>query len=169
MMEEGLKAEMLLLSGGVSVGKYDFAKRSLAELGAEFYVENVAMRPGKPLVFGRLGRRFFFGLPGNPVSACVTFQLFVRPALAILCGARFEAPIFLRARLAKPGRPAPGLTSFLPARVEMSDSDPVVEPVTWRGSGDLVGLAAANCFIVIHPRQGEIAAGEQVDILLKLS
>jgi len=97
----------------------------------------------------------------------VTFQLFVRPALAVLSGAEFEAPIFLRARITRPYRQTLGLTMFLPARVEMSDRDPVVELVNWRGSGDLVGLAAANCFMVIHPWQAEIGAGEPVDILLK--
>jgi molybdopterin molybdotransferase len=167
MIEEGSTAELLLLSGGVSVGKYDLAKQTLADLGAEFYIQGVAMRPGKPLVFGRLGRSFFFGLPGNPVSALVTFQLFARPALAALSGAEFETPVFLRARLARPYRQSLGLTIFLPAKVGMLDSDPVVEPVGWQGSGDLVGLATANCFMVIHPQQTEIAAGTQVDILLK--
>jgi len=167
MIERGRDSDLLLLSGGVSMGKFDLVEEVLAELGAEFYFRGTAIRPGKPLVFGRIRDLFFFGLPGNPVSTFVTFELFVRPALALLSGAAFEAPVFLRARLAKPFRQKTGLTMFLPARVQMQDRDPVVEPVGWQGSGDLVGVAAANCFLVIHPGQTELAAGDWVDVIPK--
>jgi molybdopterin molybdotransferase len=149
------------------MGKFDLVEAVLAELGAEFYFQGTAIRPGKPLVFGRIRDLFFFGLPGNPVSTFVTFELFVRPALALVSGAAFEPPAFLRARLAKPYRQKTGLTMFLPARVRMQDRDPVVEPVGWQGSGDLVGVAAANCFLVIRPDQTDLTAGDWVDVMPK--
>jgi molybdopterin molybdotransferase len=164
-IEQGLDADLLLLSGGVSMGKFDLVEEALAELGAEFCFHGAAIRPGKPLVFGRVRDLFFFGLPGNPVSTFVTFELFVRPALALLGGAALEPPIFLRARLAKPYRQKSGLTMFMPARVWIQNRDPVVELVGWQGSGDLVGIAAANCFLVIHHDQTELAAGDWVDIM----
>jgi molybdopterin molybdotransferase len=167
MIEQGLESDLLLLSGGVSMGKFDLVEEVLAELGAEFFFQGAAIRPGKPLVFGRVRDVFFFGLPGNPVSTFVTFELFVRPALALLGGAGFEPPVFYRARLAKPCRQKAGLTMFMPARVWVENRDPVVEPVGWQGSGDLVGTAAANCFLVIHPDQTDLAAGDWVDIMPK--
>ena len=165
MIEEGLEADLLLLSGGISAGKYDFVEEVLKELGAEFYFHGVAIRPGKPLAFGYVRGKFFFGLPGNPVSTYVTFELFVRPALGMLQGAEFEFPVFLRARMGKPFRQKPGLTAFMPARVCLENLDPVVNLVGWQGSGDLVGVAAANCFLVVHPEQSEIPRGEWVDVL----
>jgi molybdopterin molybdotransferase len=151
----------------MSMGKFDLVEEVLAELRAEFFFQGVTIRPGRPLVFGRLRDRFFFGLPGNPVSTFVTFELFVRPALALLGGAGFEPPVFLRARLAKPCRQQTGLTMLMPARVWDENRDPVVELVGWQGSGDLVGIAAANCFLVIHPDQTDLAAGDWVDIMPK--
>ena len=165
LIEEGLKSDLLILSGGVSKGKYDYVRQVLKELAAEIYVQDVAIRPGKPLVFGRAKKKFFFGLPGNPVSTYVTFELFVRPAIACLAGAEFEPPTFLRARLAEPYQQKIGLTAFLPARVDARGGDPFVSPVGWQGSGDLVGVATANCFLVIHPGQTELAAGGWVDVL----
>jgi molybdopterin molybdotransferase len=167
MIERGLDSDLLLLSGGVSMGKFDLVEEVLAELGAEFFFQGAAVRPGKPLVFGRVRDLFFFGLPGNPVSTFVTFELFVRPALAMLGGAAFELPVFLRARLAKPCRQRTGLTMFMPARVWVQNRDPVVELVGWQGSGDLVGIAAANCFLVIQSDQTELAAGDWVDVMPK--
>ncbi len=167
LMEQGLGSDLLLMSGGVSMGKYDFVKQSLIDLGVEFYIQGVAIRPGKPLAFGRVQDKFFFGLPGNPVSTFVTFELFVRPAIALLSGATLEPPVFLRARLAKPMQIKLGLTAFFPARIELREGDPVVRPVGWQGSGDLVGVAAANCFLVIHPEQTDLAAGDWMDVLPK--
>jgi len=167
LIEQGLEADLLLVSGGVSVGKYDFVAPMLSEMGAELYFQGVAIRPGKPLAFGRVRDTFFFGLPGNPVSTFVTFELFVRPAIALLSGAEFECPVFLRARLGKPVRQNAGLTAFMPARAEVESGDPIVNLVSWQGSGDLVGVAAANCFLVVHPQQTELAAGDWVDVLPK--
>lgn len=165
LVEESLAADLLLLSGGVSVGKYDFVEQALAELGAEFYFTSAAIRPGKPVTFGRARGKFFFGLPGNPVSTFVTFELFAKPAVATLGGGAFEPPVFLRARLAKALHNRTGLTTFMPARVETSGCEPVVQTVGWQGSGDMVGLAAANCFLVARPEQTELAAGVWADVL----
>jgi len=162
---KGLESDLLLLSGGVSMGKYDLVKNVLSGLGAEYYIQGLAIRPGKPLVFGRVREKFFFGLPGNPISTLVTFELFARPAIAAHGGAEFEAPTFLRARLGKPFTQKPGLTAFLPARLKMEDGDPVVTLVGWQGSGDLVGVAAGNCFLVMHPEQTEPKAGDWMDVL----
>jgi molybdopterin molybdotransferase len=167
LIQDGLRCDLLVLSGGVSAGKYDFVEQVLADLGAEFYFQSVALRPGKPVVFGSVAEKFFFGLPGNPVSTYVTFTVFVRPALAAMAGADFEAPLFLRARLAKPVRRSSGLTAFLPARIDRSGGDPAASLVVWQGSGDLVGVAAANCFVVLHPDQTTLAAGDWVDVMVK--
>ena len=167
LIEQGLESDLLLLSGGVSVGKYDYVAQVLSEMGAELYFHGVAIRPGKPLAFGRVRDTFFFGLPGNPVSTFVTFELFARPAIALLSGAEFEFPVFLRARLGRPVRQRTGLTVFMPARVEQESGDPVVNLVSWQGSGDLVGVAAANCFLVVQPQQTELEAGDWVDVLPK--
>jgi molybdopterin molybdotransferase len=185
LIQEGLACDLLVLSGGISVGKYDFVAEVLTKLGAEFYVQGVAIRPGKPLAFGCVRDRFFFALPGNPVSTFVTFELFVRPAVACLSGAPFERPVYLKARLGGPFRQTTGLTVFMPARVAASGDrscggstgsasqhnalalDPVVSLVGWQGSGDLVGLAEANCFLVIHPDQTDLAPGDWVDVLPK--
>jgi molybdopterin molybdotransferase len=167
MVQEGLNSDLLLVSGGISVGKYDFVERVLAGVGAEFHFQGVALRPGKPLAFGQAGRTFFFGLPGNPVSTFVTFELFARPAIAALGGATPEPAVFLRARLAQPFQQKTALTTFLPARIEYRSGDPVVNLVGWQGSGDLVGVAAANGFLVVHPHQISLAAGDWVDVMMK--
>ncbi|MEJ2009420.1 MAG: molybdopterin molybdotransferase MoeA [Acidobacteriota bacterium] len=165
LIEQGLKADLLLLSGGVSMGKYDLVEKVLRDLGAEFFFQSVAIRPGKPLVFGRVQGKFFFGLPGNPVSSFVTCSLFARPAIGVLMGSAFERPRFLRARLGKPVRHVAGLTMFMPARVETRNAEPVVSLVGWQGSGDLVGVAEANCFLVVHSEQPPPKTGDWVDVL----
>jgi molybdopterin molybdotransferase len=164
---EGLEADLLLMAGGVSVGKYDYVEQILAELGAEFYFQSVAIRPGKPLVFGRARGKFFFGLPGNPISTYVTFALFGGPAVGFLAGGGFHPPLFLRARIESAWQQKSALTVFLPARVHHVSAEPTVSLVRWQGSGDLVGVAEANCFIVIHPGQAGVDAGTWVDVMLK--
>ena len=167
MIQEGLGADLLLISGGVSMGKYDFVERALAELGAEFYFQQVGLRPGKPLVFGRANGKFFFGLPGNPVSTYVTFELFGRLAVAALGGAILELPVVLRARLGHPVQQNAGLTAFMPARLESRSGDPWVSLVGWQGSGDLVGFAAADCFLVLPPEERNLTEGDWVDVMPK--
>ncbi|MGH9447476.1 MAG: molybdopterin molybdotransferase MoeA, partial [Terriglobia bacterium] len=167
MIQQCLEQDCFVLSGGVSAGKYDFVERVLEEMGAEFYFRSVAIRPGKPLVFGKLQSKFFFGLPGNPVSAYVTFEVFARYAIRALGGVGFDEPVFLGARLAKPVAPKAGLTTFIPARVEMDGSFPLVDRLPWQGSGDLAGAAAANCFLVMRPGEGPHGAGDWVTVMPK--
>ena len=164
-IERGLAEDVLVLSGGVSMGKYDLVETVLKELGTEFYFDAVAIRPGRPAVFGRCGNTFVFGLPGNPVSTMVTFELFVIPALDILSGASPRPLPLLEARVAEPLHEKPGLTHFLPARLEWRNAAPEVRALRWQGSGDITALAQANCFLVVDAERGAIAAGESVPVL----
>ncbi|MGH9352389.1 MAG: molybdopterin molybdotransferase MoeA [Terriglobia bacterium] len=165
---DGLASDLLLLSGGVSAGKYDLVEKILGELGAEFYFDGVAIRPGKPVVFGRIQNKFFFGLPGNPISTYVTFQVFAQPVIRDLGGAAFEAPLFLGARLARAVKRRDGLTAFIPALAARENGAPVVTPVAWQGSGDVAGFPAANCFLVVYPDREPPQAGDWVDVMLKM-
>jgi len=166
-MERGLKEDVLVLSGGVSMGKYDLVETVLKELGAEFYFDAVAIRPGRPAVFGRRGGTFVFGLPGNPVSTMVTFELFVVPALDLLSGAEARTLPLVEARLGEALNEKPGLAHFLPARVEWVGTMPVVKALPWQGSGDVAALAKANCFLVVAADKGAIKVGEIVSIWLR--
>ncbi len=165
LVEEGLKSDLLLLSGGVSMGKYDFVEQVLSELGAEFYFTEVKIQPGKPLVFGRVGSTPVFGLPGNPISTMVTFEVFARIALHRLAG-RGSSPLpFLEARLGSDFKHKPVLTRFLPSVLEGDYAEATVNPVKWQGSGDLVALARANCFLVATPDRESWKAGETIFVL----
>jgi molybdopterin molybdotransferase len=162
IIRTALENDLVLLSGGVSMGKYDLVEEVLLSLGAEFFFTGAMIQPGKPIVFGRLGRVYFFGLPGNPVSTMVTFSLFVEPLLGALCGDARRGPRFAQARLASEVRVKTGLTRFLPASL----TDVSVQPVIWQGSGDLASTSRANCFLVVPADRPVLAAGETVEILL---
>jgi molybdopterin molybdotransferase len=166
-IERGLREDVLVLSGGVSMGKYDLVETVLKEMGAEFYFDAVAIRPGRPAVFGRCGEALVFGLPGNPVSTMVTFALFVAPALDLLAGAEARPLPLLQARLTSELTEKTGLTHFLPARVEWSGAAPEVTALPWQGSGDIAALARANCFVVVPADRDKIAAAEMVSVLLR--
>jgi len=135
----------------------------LADLGAEFFFARVLIQPGQPLVFGRVRGKFFFGLPGNPGSAMVTFELFGRCALELLCGQTESALPLLWCRLATDFRAKGGLTRFLPARLSADGSE--ITPVRWTGSGDVPALARANAFLVTEPEREKWAAGELIRVL----
>ena len=166
-ISSGLREDVLVLSGGVSMGKYDLVETVLKDLGAEFYFDAVAIRPGKPAVFGKCGDTFVFGLPGNPVSAMVTFELFVVPAIDLLAGAPARDLPFVEARLGAALNEKPGLTHFLPARVEWRGAKPDVKALPWQGSGDIAALARANCFMMVAADRGQISVGETMPILLR--
>lgn len=163
-IEQGLTSDILVLSGGVSVGTYDLVEQVLRDLGAEFFFDSVAIRPGKPAVFGWCKGRTVFGLPGNPVSTMVTFELFVAPAIEMLGGAQ-PRPLFCKAKLAHAASEKPPLAHFLPARVSWASGDPVVETIPWQGSGDIGALVRGNCFLVVRGERQRLEAGEWVDIL----
>jgi molybdopterin molybdotransferase len=166
-ISRGLREEVLVLSGGVSMGKYDLVETVLKDLGAEFYFDAVAIRPGKPAVFGKCGDTFVFGLPGNPVSTMVTFELFAVPAMDLLSGAPARDLPFVEARLAAPLNEKPGLAHFLPARVQWRGTTPEVKALPWQGSGDIAALARANCFLVVAADRGQVNIGEPMPILLR--
>jgi molybdopterin molybdotransferase len=164
-IEQGLREDILVLSGGVSMGKYDLVESVLKGMGAEFFFDAVAIRPGKPTVFGRCRNTLVFGLPGNPVSTMVTFQLFVIPAMDILSGALPRSLPLLEATLAEPLQENPSLTHFLPAHIEWPDSIATVRPLRWQGSGDIAALARANCFLVVPANRPQIPTGDKVSVL----
>jgi molybdopterin molybdotransferase len=164
---QGLQEPILVLSGGVSAGKYDLVETVLRAMGAEFYFDAVAIRPGRPAVFGRCLDTLVFGLPGNPVSTMVTFELFVPPAIDLLGGAEARPLALVEARLATAMREKPGLTHFLPARVAWPAGEPEVRALAWQGSGDAVAMARANCFLVVPADKETLEAGGRVKILLR--
>jgi molybdopterin molybdotransferase len=199
LIADGFEADLLLLTGGVSMGKYDLVEQALAEFDAEFFFTGAQIQPGRPVVFGRIpcgagapareegGHNFspadksrnengalapedhtyFFGLPGNPVSTMVTFELFARPVLEALAGMQPRKLVFLYARLKSEIRTKPGLKRFLPALLSGEFEQAEVELVRWQGSGDIAATARANCYIVIPPDREQIAAGESVPILMR--
>lgn len=164
-IEQGLREDVLVLSGGVSMGKYDMVESVLQAMGAEFFFDAVAIRPGKPTVFARCRDAFVFGLPGNPVSTMVTFLLFVVPALDLLSGAPARPLPLLEATLAEALKEKPGRAHFLPARLEWRGGSAEVRPLRWQGSGDIAALSRANCFLVVPADRQDIAAGEKISVL----
>jgi molybdopterin molybdotransferase len=167
------RCELMLLSGGVSMGEYDLVEEVLEALGAEFFFTGVRMQPGKPVVFGRLPAsdgfpaQFFFGLPGNPVSTQVTFHCFVEPMLRAMAGGAVQGPRFAQATLAEEAKGKPGLMQVLPARLTADRVRPEVRLVSWQGSGDLAANARANCYAVLPPEKERFAAGDHITILLR--
>ena len=136
-IRDALDCDLIVLTGGVSMGKYDFVEQALGALDAEFFFTGVLIQPGKPAVFGKLGNTHFFGLPGNPISTMVTFALFAAPMLRALGGETDDRPRFTMARLEEEVRVKAGLTRFLPAMVESSFRGVHVRRIAWQGSGDL--------------------------------
>ena len=190
LIEEGLDCDLLLLTGGVSMGKYDLVEQVLGELKAEFYFTGAEIQPGRPVVFGSCGadtplradgefaantrtgvsaphEKYFFGLPGNPVSTMVTFELFARPMIEALAGQTPQRLIFLRARLKSEIRTKTGLKRFLPAVLSGEFENAEVELARWQGSGDIAALARANCYVVVPPDRERMDAGEWVPLLMR--
>lgn len=167
LIQEGLKADMLLLSGGVSMGKFDLVEQSLKNLGAQFFFTGVLIQPGKPIVFGEAGNVPFFGHPGNPVSVMVTFELFARQVVEALSGAVPSRLRSARARLRKDFKTKTGLTRFLPAMLDGELYDPEVEIVPWQGSGDMLAAAQANCYLVVPPDREKLANNEMVTVVMR--
>ena len=164
------------------MGKYDLVEQVLAPFQAEFFFTGAQIQPGRPVVFGRIpwgvgapardeasapsGYKYFFGLPGNPVSTMVTFELFARPLLEALAGMTPRKLIFLHAKLKSEINTKMGLKRFLPAILSGEFEQAEVELLRWQGSGDIAATARANCYIVIPPDRERIAPGEWVPILV---
>jgi molybdenum cofactor synthesis domain-containing protein len=153
------RSEVLVITGGVSVGKYDLTKLALHELGAEIYFERVRLRPGKPAVFARLNDTLIFGLPGNPVSAAVTFSLFVRTAILLMqCASMVDLPTGF-AVLKTQAKGAKERDTYLPAALETDPTGRLIAtPLRWHGSSDFVGFAKADALVFV-PR-GEVLAAD---------
>ena len=170
LLRKGLEADLLLITGGVSMGKYDLVEQVLASFEAGIFFTGAEIQPGRPVVFGevKLDKRTtpLFGLPGNPVSTMVTFQLFARAVLDALSGMRPQPLTFAQAILKSEVSSRTGLTRFLPARLQGGFEKPEVELLRWQGSGDLMAAARANCYIVIPPDREHFSAGEAITILL---
>ncbi len=159
-------ADVVITSGGVSVGEADFVKQLMDKLG-EVVFWKIAMRPGRPLAYGRIGNAHFFGLPGNPVSVMVTFYEFVQDALKILQGQRERAPQpTFKVRLGAPIRKVPGRTEFQRGILTRESDGFTVRTTGDQGSGILSSMSRANCFIVLGTDTGNVAAGEVVDVQL---
>ena len=164
---EGRRADLLVFSGGVSMGDYDLVEEVLAEFNVEFLFTGVRMQPGKPVVFGRLPARgddqpscFFFGLPGNPISTQVTFHCFVEPFLRAIAGQPWAGPRWALARLTEAGEGKPGLVRLLPGRMDGTEA----RVLGWQGSGDMAANARANCYVELTVTR---EAGEIVRVLLR--
>ena len=158
--------DIVITSGGVSMGDYDLVKAALKEIGAEIYFDRVIIRPGKPIVFGRRGETYFFGLPGNPVSTSVTFNVFVRPAIRKMQGETSPSFETVSAQLSRTVKDSSSRRSYLPARFFTQKGRAMVEPLKWGGSSDFVAFMQANALIVVREDVHEIAEGELVDVLL---
>jgi molybdopterin molybdotransferase len=185
LIEQGLQSDLLIMTGGVSMGRYDLVEQVLADLQAEFFFIGAKIQPCRPVVFGRCGagrcgagaparevlttnpHKYFFGLPGNPVSTMVTFELFAKPMLQALAGMSPLPLTFTHARLKSEIRTKPGLTRFLPAILSGSFADTHVELVPWQGSGDIAARSRSNCFLVVPPDRDHIPAHDWVAILLR--
>jgi len=167
-IESALESDMLVMSGGVSAGKYDLVEKVLQDLGAEIFFDAVAIRPGKPAVFGWCLGKPVFALPGNPVSTMVTFELLAVPAIEALSGHPPRPLPFFKARLAHPVSEKGTVTHFLPARVTWpsgeTGGDPKVEVLLWEGSGDIGAVVQGNCFLVVHESRPQLDAGDWVDV-----
>jgi molybdopterin molybdotransferase len=170
ILPQALDTDLLLVSGGISAGRFDLVADALTRLGARFFFGGVAIQPGKPAAFGQLPRLGspvlpFFALPGNPISSAVTFHLFAAPLLAALSDDITPHPRFALARLTGAWRGKAGLTRFLPAHCDFGPAAEV-RLIPWQGSGDLAAYARSNCFLVIPPESSELPEGSLVQILL---
>jgi molybdopterin molybdotransferase len=161
LVEEGLNADVLISTGGVSVGEHDHVGAAFKQLGVEIFFNKVAIKPGKPMTFGRRGETLVFGLPGNPVAAFVCFHLFVLTAIRQRLGASEPLPRWLSLPLSAGVRTGGDRTTFNPAKLIVRENTSHVEPVEWHGSGHLAGLVGIDGFFVQKPGE-ELVAGQRV-------
>ena len=161
LADAGATGDVVVTSGGVSVGLYDLVKEVLDEIGAiEFW--QVAMQPGRPLAVGRIGSAHFFGLPGNPVASMLAFMLFVRPAIHKLAGRRRLFPEVYEARATETMRKKTGRREFKRGILQWRDGGWEVRTTGPQGSGILSSMVAGNCLIVLEEERGDVAPGEPV-------
>ncbi len=165
-LTRGLEFDILILTGGVSMGEYDLVKDVFAQLHLEIVFSGVAMRPGKPTVFARRGDTLVFGLPGNPVSTFVAFENFVRPAIGRMCGlAAFELPR-VRGELQADLKQSTGRESYLPARVSMDVDGWKISPLPWKGSADVIAFSRCNATAILPADRDHFSKGETIQAML---
>jgi molybdopterin molybdotransferase len=164
-IERGLAADVLITTGGVSVGVYDLVRAVEAELGVEEVFWRVAVRPGKPVAFGVRGRTLVFGLPGNPVSSLVGFELFVRPALLALQGVENAAPVFRPGRLGRAVKRTRARDSLLRARTRVERDEVVLDPLSGQESHMIAQAATADALVLVPLGEGNLEAGSAVRYL----
>ncbi len=164
-IKEGLQSDLLVLSGGVSAGKLDLVPGVLQELGVQAHFHKVEMKPGKPVFFGTWHQTLVFGLPGNPVSALVCFELFVRPAIRRLAGHEKPGPFFVEARLTENFAYKTDRPTYYPAWLDWEGKGYKARPVPWFGSPDLRALTRANAFIFIAAGEHQLPAGQLVSVM----
>ncbi len=167
-IEEGLRSDMLCVTGGISMGAFDFVPEVLTSLGATFHIHKMAIKPGRPSIFATMADGTpVFALPGNPISALVGFELLVRPALAAQQGRSGVLPRLVAATLKGSLSSARDRRTYVPARASVDDRGQwVAETLSWHGSGDALGVATANALIVRPPHADRAAAGASVSIIL---
>jgi molybdopterin molybdotransferase len=166
LVAEGLQASILVLSGGVSAGKLDLVPGVLRDAGVTAHFHKVEMKPGKPVFFGTRGAALVFGLPGNPVSALVCFELFVRPAIRRLQGHADAGPPMIQGRLAEDFAYRTDRPTYYPARLELGEQGWRIRPMPWFGSPDLRSLAQAQAFVVFPPGDHRHRAGQEFPVLV---
>ncbi|TVM04390.1 MAG: molybdopterin molybdenumtransferase MoeA [Candidatus Brocadia sp. WS118] len=165
MMQRGFRKDILILSGGVSMGEYDLVGDVMKGMNTQIYFEKVALRPGKPVIFGKKDTTFIFALPGNPVASFVTFELFIYPAIRKMMGftnvhrALFKASLETEILVRRKRR------EYRPAFLRMQDNTWIVSPVEWHGSADLLATTRANCLLVVREDAEKLTAGQLVDVI----
>jgi len=166
IMHRGLQKDILILSGGVSMGEYDLVGDVMKDLNTQIYFEKVALRPGKPVIFGKKDKTLIFALPGNPVASFVTFELFIYPAIRKMMGfptlhrttvkASLEVEILVKRKRRE----------YRPALLRMHNNQWFVSPVEWHGSADLLSTTRANCLLIVREDAEKLSVGQLVDVIL---
>ncbi len=165
-IEDGLRDDLLIFSGGVSMGEFDHVHTALRDFGVEIFFHKAAIKPGKPLIVGEKGGRMVFGLPGNPVSSFVTFEVFVKPAVRRWTGLTAPSPAKVRGRISRDIHQNPGRLFFMPAQTLFTPTGFICQPLETKGSADIVAFSKADSMLLFPAESGFLAKGETVDIIL---
>ena len=166
IMHRGLQKDILILSGGVSMGEYDLVGDVMKDLNTQIYFEKVALRPGKPVIFGKKDKTLIFALPGNPVASFVTFELFIYPAIRKMMGFSTLHRTTVKASLEVEILVKRKRREYRPALLRMHNNQWFVSPVEWHGSADLLSTTLANCLLIVREDAEKLSVGQLVDVIL---
>ncbi|HJW85775.1 MAG TPA: gephyrin-like molybdotransferase Glp [Candidatus Brocadiaceae bacterium] len=166
MIQRGLKKDVLIMSGGVSMGEYDLVGEVMKDINTHIYFEKVALRPGKPVIFGRKDNTLIFALPGNPVASFVTFELFIYPAIRKMMGFTAIHRNMVKAALDTEIVVKRKRREYRPAFFRTQDNVSYVSPVEWHGSADLLSTTRANSLLVVREDVEKYAVGQLIDVML---